>query len=188
VTVSLAQAAILLANARKPTSFTTLVHRVYNPVDSGITTNGFVVGINEDDLVVLVNTILVNPVRVQHPQISTSLANTLLRCAPETTLEFQMVNTLANGFAVGGTLGHRLFSVTAPDTDTVDNVALLGFVAESTSLVRARWTGCAVDDVQLAVFPAPEAEEEAKDIRLFLLVQLSDVLVRTHLEGLSVES
>ena len=27
------------------------------------------------------------------------------------------------------TLGDRLFTVTAPDTDAIDNVALLGFVA-----------------------------------------------------------
>lgn len=30
---------------------------------------------------------------------------------------------------------------------------------------------------------APHAEEESEDIRLFLLVQLSDVFVRAHLAG-----
>jgi len=186
--MTLAQAAILFANARKTTSFATLVHWVDDPADSRVTTNGFVIRVNEDDLVIFVDTILVDPVRVQHPQISASLANTLLCRAPETTLELQVVNALADGLAVGSTLGHRLFAVTAPDTDTVYDVALLGFIAETTSFVRARRAGCTVDDVQLAIFPATDAEEEAEDIRLFLLVQLSDVFVRTHLAGLSVES
>ena len=96
------------------------------------------------------------------------------------------------------TLGDVLLAVTAADADAVDNVALLGLVAETTSLVGARGAGCAVDNVQLAVFPAtirdlaksspdvverwsiPNAKQEAKDVRLLLLVELADVLVRTH--------
>ena len=69
-----------------------------------------------------------------------------------------MVNTLTDGLAVGSTwrlrpmsgameidsrlserltLWDGLFAVTPPDTDTVDEVALLGFVAEATGLVGA---------------------------------------------------
>ena len=40
-----------------------------------------------------------------------------------------------------------LLAVTAADTDTVDNVALLGLVAKTASLVGAGGAGCAVDDV-----------------------------------------
>ena len=97
-------------------------------------------------------------------------------------------------------------AVAPPHTDTVDNIALLGLVAKATSLVGARWTRCAVDDVQLTVLPAPRfasmsvsvhspprsckatqnaphAEEESEDIRLLLFVQLADVLVCAHVEG-----
>lgn len=42
----------------------------------------FVLGIDEDNLVVLVHSVLINPVRVQHAQITTTLPNTLLRSAP----------------------------------------------------------------------------------------------------------
>ena len=52
------------------------------------------------------------------------------------------------------TLGDLLLAVAAADTDTVDNVALLGLVAETTSLVGARGTRGTVDDVQLTVLPA----------------------------------
>lgn len=54
------------------------------------------------------------------------------------------------GRTVGGTLRGRPLPSTPPDTDTVDNVALLGFVSETTGLVRAGWARGAVDDVQLA--------------------------------------
>ena len=47
------------------------------------------------------------------------------------------------------TLGDVLLAVTATDANTVDHVALLGFVAKAASLVGARWAGGAVDDVQL---------------------------------------
>lgn len=61
------------------------------------------VGINKDNFVVLVDTILVNPVRVQDSQVSASLANTLLRNTSQTTLGLEVVDTLANGLTVGGT-------------------------------------------------------------------------------------
>jgi hypothetical protein len=117
-----------------------------------------VVRVNEDNLVIFVDTILIDPVGVQHPQISASLANTLLCRAPKTTLELQVVNTLADRLAVGSTcamqelsrfkpclhriekrtLGHRLFAVTAPDADTVYDISLLGFITETTSFIGAR--------------------------------------------------
>lgn len=53
------------------------------------------------------------------------------------------------------TLGYRLLAVTTADTHTVDHVALLGLVAETTGLIGARWAGRAVDNIQLAVLPAP---------------------------------
>lgn len=50
---------------------------------------------------------------------------------------------------IGGTLGGGSLAATAADTDTVDNVSLLGLVAETAGLVGARRAGSAVDDVQL---------------------------------------
>jgi hypothetical protein len=50
---------------------------------------------------------------------------------------------------VGGTLRDGPLASTASHTDTVDNVALLGLVAQTTSLVGARWAGGTVDDIEL---------------------------------------
>ena len=141
-----------------------------------------VVGVDENDFIVLVNTILVDPVGVQDTEVAAASSDTLFSSRAETTLVLQVVNTLANGLAVGRTLGDGLLAVSTADTDTVDDIALLGLVSEAARLVGARRAGGTVDDVQLSVFPAANAKQETEDIRLLLLVELPDVLVGTHLE------
>ena len=76
---------------------------VDDPVDAGILADGLVLGVNEDDLEVLVGGVLVDPVRVQDTEVTASLADTLLRNALKTSLRLQVVHTLADGLAVGGT-------------------------------------------------------------------------------------
>jgi len=180
VPAALSETTVLLSDACKATCLPPLVHGLGDPVNFRIPGDSLVVRVNEDNFIVLVHAILVNPVRVEDAKITAASSNTLLSGASETTLEFEVVNTLADGLAVGGTLGNGLFPVTAADTDTVDEVTLLGLVSKSAGLVGSRWAGSAVDHVQLAVFPAPHAEEETKNIGLLLLVQLADVLVGAH--------
>lgn len=127
------------------------------------------VGVDEDDLVVLVHTVLVDPVRVKHTQVAAPLANTLLRNALETPLGLEVVDTLADGLAEGGTLGGLFLAVTAADTDPVDHVALLGLVAQPAGLVGARGARRTVDDVQLAVLPAPAAQKIGKPVKRQIL-------------------
>ena len=97
------------------------------------------VRVDEDDLVVLVNTVLVDPVRVQDTKVTAPLADTLLGDTLETTLGLEVVDTLADGLAVGRALGDVFLAVTPADTDTVDDIALLGLVAKTAGLVRAGW-------------------------------------------------
>jgi len=66
------------------------------------------VGIHQNDLVVFVNTILVDPVRVQYPQVSASFAHTLLSSTPETPLELEVIHTLADGLAIGSTYTSKI--------------------------------------------------------------------------------
>ena len=112
------------------------------------------VRVDEDDLVVLVHTVLVDPVRVQDTKVAAPLADTLLSYTLKATLWLEVVDTLADGLAVGRTLGDVFLAVAPADTDAVDDIALLGLVAKAASLVGARGAGCAVDNVQLAVLPA----------------------------------
>jgi archaeosine-15-forming tRNA-guanine transglycosylase len=76
--VTLAQTTRLLACSSESTGLTVLVDWVNDPVDAGITADGLVLGINEDDFVVLVGRILVDPVRVQDTQVGAAASNTLL--------------------------------------------------------------------------------------------------------------
>ena len=66
-------------------------------------THSLVVGVDEDNLVVLVHAVLVDPVRVQDAQVSAPSAHALLRNAPQATLGLELGDTLTNGLAVGGT-------------------------------------------------------------------------------------
>ena len=181
VAMSLAQTTVVLPDTGKATSFAALVHGVHNPVDPGVAADGFVVGVHEDNFVVLVYTILVDPVGVQDPQVSASPSNTLFSLAPQTPLGLDLVHTMTDGLAVGSTLVCVLFAVTTADSDAVDNVALLSFVTEAAGLIRARRAGGTVNHVELTVLPASNAEEEAEDIRLFFLVEFTDILVGAHL-------
>lgn len=62
VSVSLSKTTRFLAGAGEASGFSVLVNRVNDPVDSRISSDSLVGGINEDDLEVLVCRILVDPV------------------------------------------------------------------------------------------------------------------------------
>ena len=72
---------------------------VADPVDAGITTDGLVLGVDKDDLVVLVGGVLVDPVGVQDAQVSSATANTLLSGGLESTLVLELVDTVVGGLA-----------------------------------------------------------------------------------------
>lgn len=90
----------LILGSRRIYSRTTMSNNTLSATDA---TYGLVAGVDEDDLVILVHTILVNPVRVQDSQVAATPANTLLRNAPQPTLGLEVVDTLADGLTVGGT-------------------------------------------------------------------------------------
>jgi hypothetical protein len=149
VAVALVDTTGFLAGGSETTALAVLVDSVADPVDAGIAADSLVLGVNEDDLEVLVGGVLVDPVGVQDTQVGATTTDTLLSGGTQSTLVLELVNTHVGGLAVGGTLGHRPLTATASHTDTVDNIALLGLVAETTSLVGARRTGSTVDSVQL---------------------------------------
>lgn len=57
---------------------------------------------------------------------------------------------LSDEHTVGSSLWCWALASTAANTNTVDDIALLGLVAETACLVWARWARCAVNNVQLA--------------------------------------
>jgi hypothetical protein len=78
---------------------TNLVNGVADPVDAGITADGLVLGVNEDDLEVLVGGVLVDPVGVQDTQVGATAADTLLSGGTESTLVLELVDSHVGGLA-----------------------------------------------------------------------------------------
>ena len=117
-----------------------------DPVDSRVSSDRLVGGVNEDDFVELVNTVLivaaivsyrnsrkcrrethlVNPVRVENSESSTSSGDSLLGSGSERSLELEVVDTLVRGFTESGSLGDRSLSVTSSDSNSVNHETLLG--------------------------------------------------------------
>lgn len=103
VLVALSETPVPLALGGETPALTVLVDGVGDPVDPGITTDSLVAGVDEDDLKVLVDSVLVDPVRVENSEVTTSSSNSLLGGSLETSLELEVVDTLPDGLTVGGT-------------------------------------------------------------------------------------
>jgi hypothetical protein len=66
---------------------------------TGITADGLVLGVDEDDFVVLVGRVLVDPVGVEDAQVGAAASDTLLSGGLERTLVLELVDTLVGGLA-----------------------------------------------------------------------------------------
>lgn len=97
--MALVEAARLLAGRGETTSLAVLVDRVDDPVDAGVAADRLVLGVDQDDLVVLVGRVLVDPVRVEDAQVGATAADTLLGGGPERALVLELVHTMSGGLA-----------------------------------------------------------------------------------------
>lgn len=77
------------------------MHRLNDPIYSRVSTNGFVLRINQDDFEVFVGRILIDPVRIQDPKVGAAAANTLFGSRPEGALVFELIDTLVGWLAYG---------------------------------------------------------------------------------------
>lgn len=75
------------------------MHWLDDPVDTGITADGFVLRVHEDDFEILVGRVLVDPVGIEDSKIGTATTDTLFGGRFERTLVFELVHTLVGGFA-----------------------------------------------------------------------------------------
>ena len=81
---------------------------------------------------------------------------------------------------MGVTLGDFSFAAATTDSDTIDNKALLSFVAKPSCFIRPGWSRGSVNGVQLTVLPTSHTKEEAQQVRLFFFVQFFKVFVCSH--------
>ena len=115
-----------------------LVGGVDDPVDAGVAADGLVLGVHQDDLVILVRRVLVHPVRVQHAKASQLATGTLFCLCLQVAHPLELVDPLILGLPVHDALGVGALAPSPSNGDTVDDEALLGLVAEAVSLVCAR--------------------------------------------------
>lgn len=99
VAVALVETSALLASGGETALLAVLVDGVDDPVDAGVAADGLVLGVDEDDLVVLVGAVLVDPVGVQDAQVRAAAADTLLSGGLERALVLELVHTLVGRLA-----------------------------------------------------------------------------------------
>ena len=92
--VPTSQTSALLARRSETALLAMLVHRVDNPVDARIAADGLVLRVDEDDLVVLVCAVLVDPVGVQDAQVGAAATDAGFGGGFEGALVFELVHTL----------------------------------------------------------------------------------------------
>ncbi len=93
----------------------------------------------------------------------------------------ELVNTLVDGLSVNNTLGNGSLTASTSDSNSVDNVSLLGLVTELSGLISAAGSVDFVDNWKLSVLPRSHSEHESENIRLLLSPELLKIFVGTHL-------
>ena len=148
-----AKTSVLLASGGQTTTFSVLVHSLGDPVDTRIVADGNVARIDKDDLEVFVGGVLVDPVRVQHAEVSGDAANSLLSNGAKVADELKLVDTVVLRLTVNDTLEVRSLATTTANSNSVHNISLLGLVAQAVGLVGTSGASHALDLVALAVLP-----------------------------------
>ena len=147
------EASVLDASSGEAASFSALVLGGSDPVNSGVSGDGLVVGVDKDDLVELEGSVLADPVGVEDSQVSAASSNSVLSSSSVISVGLELVDTLVNGLSVDDTLGDGSLAATSSDSDSVNHVALLGLVAELSGLIGAAGSVALVNDGELSVLP-----------------------------------
>lgn len=124
-----------------------------DPVNSGVSSDGLVEGVNHDDFEEFEGSVLTNPVRVEDSEVSASSADSLLSNSSVRSGGLELVDTLVDGLSVNNTLGDGSLTASTSDSNSVDNVSLLGLVTELSGLISAAGSVDFVDDGKLSVLP-----------------------------------
>jgi hypothetical protein len=174
------QTSTLLTGGSQTSQFSVLVDGIADPVDLGVVSDGLVGSIDENDFVVFISGILGNPVRVEDSEATDLSADSFFSDGSQVSGELELNDTLVGGLTADDTLSDGLLSATSSDSNSVDDVTLLGLVSESSGLIRSGRSGASVDGGELSVFPSSETKNEVQNVRLLLLPKFFKVFVGTH--------
>ena len=151
-----------------------------DPVDAGVVSDSGVVGVDHDDFVEFVRSILSNPVGVEDSEVRALAANTLFSGRLVSSLLLELADTLVDGLSEDGSLSNGTLTSSTSDADSVDNVTLRSLVTELSGLIGSGRSLALVDDGELSVFPGADSEDETEEIGLLSLPHFFEVLVCAH--------
>lgn len=171
----------LLAGGGEATDLAVLHGRLADPVDGGVATDGGVAGVDHDDLEELEGTVLTDGVGVEDAEVHAVAGSALLSEGTEGAGTGHAEDPLTTGLAPDDATVSGPSAATTADADAVDDVTLLGLVAELAGLVGASGVSGAVDAGKLTKLPAADTLDKAHDIGLFALPELRNEAVGTHL-------
>jgi len=178
--VSFANTSRFLAGAGETFEFSVFVDWLGDPLHVGVSSDDFVLWVYHYDLVVLVGTVFSSPVAVDDSETAQSFTGSLFGDRLDSSLEFELVDSLVHWFTVGGTLWRESLSATSSYSDSVYDVTLLGFVAHESGFFWSGWSASSVDGWQLSEMPRSESEDVFHDIALLFSPEFILVLVGTH--------
>ena len=151
---SLPEPSALAAGRSESASLAVLHDGLADPVDARIVADSHVLRIDENNLIVLVGGILVDPVRVQHSQVGSDSASTFLGNTSQVSLELELVNSLVLGFTMHNASADGALSTTSTDSNAVNNISLLGLVSQLVGLVGSGGLVNSDNLLGLSVFPS----------------------------------
>merc|ERR1719309_628871 len=170
--VSLTKATRLLASSSQAPELPVLLDGSAHPVDLGISPDSRVVGVDHDDLKVLVGGVLSDPVGVEDPETLEPPPNSLLSDGLKVPFRLRLT--------IGTALGDRPLPSSPPHGDPIDDESLLGLVPQPPGFVRSSGPRGTVHLGELPILPTPDPEQIAHHIALLLPVEFGDVLVGAH--------
>jgi hypothetical protein len=180
----LAETSGLASGRSESSALAVLVDRVDDPVDARVVTDLLMGRVNHDDLVVLVDCILVDPVGVEDAHVGVFASHLLLGNTLQVALELEVVDTLVLGLTEDHTTVVLTLTSTTTNSNTNYHVSLLGLVPETVSLFR---TSRSVDTGHfgaLTVLPRTNTKKKSQSITLLVTPKLFHILVSTHLSSM----
>lgn len=133
---------------------------IADPVDPGVVPDSIVGGVNEQNLEEFEGGVLADPVRVEDSEGREFSANSLLGNGLVILLIFESGNSDGLELSADDSLGGGSLPVSPSDLHPIDNIALLGLVAQSPGFLDPRGFGDPVDGCQLPVLPSPHSLDE----------------------------
>ena len=151
----------LLAGGGEASHFSVTVLAGADPVDTRVSADCLVLGVNEDNFVELEAGVLTNPVGVEHAEVGALAADTHLSDGLVGLFLLELADAVVDGLAENDTLADVSLTATTSYAGAVDNEALAALVAETVSLVSAGGSAASVDGGKLTELPRTHSKHES---------------------------